>query len=68
MLGSSFSAAPHHILVWYPHIFFCAQVVQPFIDGEGGGGESHVGTLIVPNVATIWDSVVLAQQVEGEGG
>ena len=59
------SVVPHQILVWYPHLFFCDQVVQHVIDGEGKGGEPHVGTLIVPNVATVWDYMVLAQQVGG---
>ena len=63
-LGSRLIGVTHHILVWSPHRFLCNQVVYSFINGEGKGGEPYVGFLIVPNIATVWDSKVLKQQVE----
>ena len=64
-LGSSFSVVPHHIFVWSTHGFLYDQVVQHFINSEVRGGETNMGALIVPNLATIGESMVLVQKVEG---
>ena len=54
-----------YIFVWYFHIFLVSQVVYPVINSEVKLWELHVGIFVVPNVAAVWDSVLLVQKVEG---
>ena len=43
------------------------QVVYPVINGEVSVGYPHVGTFVVPNVASFEDSKVVEQRLD-EGG
>ena len=59
ILGSRLSVVSFHITVCSLNGILCDQVFHPDVYGEGKGGGADVGTLIVSNVAKLWDFMVL---------